>query len=111
MHLLLIGDEASFRRTLRLTLESQKHQVTEVGTGAAALNTIAQEQFDLAFVDLRLGRESGLNLLPQLLAAAPATGYVVMTAHAAIDTAVEAMRAGAFDSCLNPSRRNNSGCC
>ena len=97
MHLLLIDDEASFRRTLRLTLESQKHRITEVGTGAAALNILAQDQFDLAFVDLRLGRESGLNLLPQLLAAAPSTGYVVMTAHAAIDTAVEAMRAGAFD--------------
>jgi two-component system, NtrC family, response regulator AlgB len=97
MRLLLIDDEASFRRTLRLTLESQKHHVTETGTAASALHAITQEAVDLAFVDLRLGRESGLDLLPQLLQAAPGTGLVVMTAHAAIDTAVQAMRAGAFD--------------
>ncbi|MFO0928562.1 MAG: sigma-54 dependent transcriptional regulator [Gemmataceae bacterium] len=97
MNLLLIDDEAGLRRTLRLTLESMKHRVAEAATGAAALAAIAGERFDLAFLDLRLGRESGLDLLPSLLQAAPGVAVVVMTAFAAVDTAVEAMRRGAFD--------------
>jgi NtrC-family two-component system response regulator AlgB len=97
MNLLLIDDETSLRRTLRLTLESMKHRVIEAATGQAALAALGQETFDLAFLDLRLGRESGLELLPRLLEASPGLGVVVMTAYAAVDTAVEAMRGGAFD--------------
>jgi NtrC-family two-component system response regulator AlgB len=97
MNLLIADDEPSLRRTLRLTLESMGHRVADAAAGPAALAAVAHERFDLAFLDLRLGRESGLDLLPQLLAAAPGVGVVVMTAFAAVDTAVEAMRRGAFD--------------
>jgi NtrC-family two-component system response regulator AlgB len=95
--LLIVDDESSLRRTLRLTLESMKHCLTDVAAGQPALAALAQERFDLVFLDLRLGRESGLDLLPQILHAAPGVGVVVMTAFAAVDTAVEAMRRGAFD--------------
>ena len=97
MNLLVVDDEPSLRRTLRLTLESMGHRVADAAAGPPALAAVVQERFDLVFLDLRLGRESGLDLLPQLLRAAPGVGVVVMTAFAAIDTAVEAMRAGAFD--------------
>ena len=97
MNLLVVDDEASLRRTLRLTLESMTHRVADAAAGAPALAAVAQERFDLVFLDLRLGRESGLDLLPRLLQTSPGVGVVVMTAFAAIDTAVEAMRLGAFD--------------
>lgn len=97
MNLLVVDDEAGLRRTLRLTLESMKHRVAEAASGQPALSAAASERFDLVFLDLRLGRESGLDLLPQLLQRAPGVGVVVMTAFAAIDSAVEAMRRGAFD--------------
>src|SRR5262245_34214487 len=97
MHLLLIDDETSLRRTLRTALESMRHQVADVATGEQALDLLGRQRFDLAFLDLRLGREKGLDLLPELLRAAPGLGVVVMTAFASIDTAVEAMRRGAFD--------------
>jgi NtrC-family two-component system response regulator AlgB len=97
VNLLIVDDETSLRRTLRLTLESMGHRVADAATGQAALAAAAEGRFDLAFLDLRLGRESGLELLPQLHQAAPGVGLVVMTAFAAIDTAVEAMRRGAFD--------------
>ncbi len=73
------------------------HEVTETSAGPPALELIAGRRFDLAFLDLRLGRESGLDLLPELLRAGTGLGVVVMTAFATIDTAVEAMRRGAFD--------------
>jgi NtrC-family two-component system response regulator AlgB len=97
LNLLIVDDEASLRRTLRLTLESMRHRVVEAADGSRALDAAAQEGFDLIFLDLRLGRESGFDLLPQLLKSQPGAGIIVMTAFAAVDTAVEAMRRGAFD--------------
>ncbi len=61
------------------------------------MTLLEQRPFDLAFLDLRLGRESGLDLLPRLLESQPGLGVVVVTAYAAVATAVEAMRRGAFD--------------
>jgi NtrC-family two-component system response regulator AlgB len=97
MHLLLIDDEASLRRTLRTALEAMGHHVADAASGGAALELLGRQRFDAAFLDLRLGRDKGLDLLPELLRAAPGLGVVVMTAYASIGTAVEAMRRGAFD--------------
>jgi NtrC-family two-component system response regulator AlgB len=97
MNILIIDDEASLRRTLRITLETMNHQVSEAGAGAHALELLAHRPFDVAFLDLRLGREQGLELLPQLLRLAPGLHVIVITAYATIATAVEAMRNGAYD--------------
>lgn len=97
MDILLIDDEMSLRRTLRTALESMGHTVSEAGNGEQARRCLEKQAFDLAFLDLRLGTESGLDLLPQLLRAAPGLAVVVITAYASVDTAVEAMRRGALD--------------
>ncbi len=97
MDLLLVDDEISLRRTLRTTLESMGHTVSEATTGDQALEQIRTRSFDLAFLDLRLGREQGLDLLPKLRESDPSLGVVVVTAFASVDSAVEAMRRGAFD--------------
>jgi NtrC-family two-component system response regulator AlgB len=97
MKVLVIDDEASLRRTLRTVLETMGHHVTDVPDGHRALEVLGQRPFDLAFLDLRLAREQGLDLLPQVLAQAPSLVVVVITAYASIATAVEAMRRGAFD--------------
>ncbi|HEX4612093.1 MAG TPA: sigma-54 dependent transcriptional regulator [Urbifossiella sp.] len=96
-NLLVIDDEVSLRRTLRTALESQGHRVTEAANGAQALDALRQHRFDAAFLDLRLGRENGLDLLPELLRAAPGLHVVIVTAHASFNSAVEALRKGAFD--------------
>ena len=96
-HLLVIDDEASLRRTLRTALDSRGHRVAEAATAADALAAVRQQRFDLAFLDLRLGREKGLDLLPELLRAAPGLHVVIVTAYASLDSAIEAMRKGAFD--------------
>jgi len=67
--ILLIDDEASLRRTLRTALESTGHAVAEAADGPQALARLRERAFDLAFLDLRLGRASGLDLLPELLRA------------------------------------------
>ncbi len=97
MNVLMIDDDRSLRKTLRLALETMGHRVTEAGDANQALEALGHGLFDVAFLDLRLGKETGLDLLPGLLRLAPGLAVVVMTAYATIETAVEAMRRGAFD--------------
>jgi NtrC-family two-component system response regulator AlgB len=97
MNLLLVDDEISLRRTLRITLESMGHTVAEAASSEQAREQLRRQTFDLTFLDLRLGREQGLDLLPKLHEEAPEMGVVVVTAFASVDSAVEAMRRGAFD--------------
>jgi NtrC-family two-component system response regulator AlgB len=97
LRVLVVDDERNIRKTLTVCLESLGCTVTECGTAAAALDSLARLPHDLAFVDLRLGRESGLDLLASLLAERPALEVVIITAYATIETAVEAIRRGARD--------------
>jgi NtrC-family two-component system response regulator AlgB len=97
MNVLIIDDEDSLRRTLRIALESMGHAVAEARDRGRALELLGHRHFDAAFLDLRLGQERGLDLLPELLRLAPGLDVVVITAFATIETAVEAMRRGACD--------------
>jgi len=94
---LVVDDEKNIRTTLALCLEGLGCKVEQAANGSAALEALRVEPFDLAFCDLRLGQESGLDLLPRLLAERPGLEVVVITAYATVDTAVEAMRRGAKD--------------
>ena len=97
MNILVIDDDASLRRTLRTSLEVLGHQAAEARDGAEALELLGRRPFEMALLDLRLAQEHGLDLLPRLLGLAPGLHVVVVTAYATIETAVEAMRRGAFD--------------
>jgi NtrC-family two-component system response regulator AlgB len=97
MNILLIDDDQGLRKTIRMALETMNHRVTEATDGAQAQEFLGHTLFDVAFLDVRLGREKGLDLLLTLLRLAPGLAVVVITAYATIETAVEAMRRGAFD--------------
>lgn len=99
---LIVDDEANIRRTLTVCLESRGHRVTAVSNPQDALMQAEREVFDLAFVDLRLGTESGLDLIPSLLCACTSLKIVVITAYASVETAVESMRRGAADYISKP---------
>jgi len=97
MNILLIDDDPQLRKSLRLALETMDHHVADVRDGAQAETVLGQGLFDVALLDLQLARETGLDTLPTLLRLAPGLAVVVITAYATIETAVEAMRRGAFD--------------
>ena len=97
MNILVIDDDSSLRRTLRMSLEVLGHRATEARDSTQALELLSHRPFDTALLDLRLAQEQGLDLLPRLLSMAPGLHVVVVTAYATIETAVEAMRRGAFD--------------
>jgi NtrC-family two-component system response regulator AlgB len=97
MDILVIDDDSTFRQTLRIGLEAMGHQVMEARSGSQALQSLGQHPCHVAFLDLRLANEQGLDLLPPLLQLAPALNVIIITAYGTIQTAVEAMRRGAFD--------------
>jgi NtrC-family two-component system response regulator AlgB len=94
---LIVDDEKNIRTTLGVCLESLGCRVSQASTAEAALEALRHAPFDLAFLDLRLGQESGLDLLPRLLAERPGLDVVMITAYATFDTAVAAVKRGAAD--------------
>lgn len=94
---LVVDDEKNIRTTLSVCLEGLGCDVSPAASPEEAAVAMEGRCFDVAFVDLQLGRTSGLDLLPRLLALNPSTQAVVITAFATIDTAVEAIKRGAVD--------------
>jgi NtrC-family two-component system response regulator AlgB len=97
LSILIIDDEANIRKTLSMCLEAEGYKIVAVSNFQDALQEASRTSFDLAFLDLRLGTDDGLDLIPSLLTATPWIKIIVITAYASIDTAVEAMRRGASD--------------
>ena len=102
MRVLLVDDERNIRKTLSIVLSGLGCAVTETGSAQSAIDALERSAFDLAFVDLRLGLDDGLDLLPRIVAIRPGLEVIIITAYSAVDTAVEAMRRGAKDYLSKP---------
>jgi two-component system, NtrC family, response regulator AlgB len=100
--ILLVDDESAILRTFRYCLEDEGYQIATANSAAQAEALIQQQVFDLCFLDLRLGEDNGLDVLAQMRVQAPWMRVVIVTAHSAVDTAVDAMQAGASDYLVKP---------
>ncbi len=95
--ILVVDDEEHIRRVLELMLRQQGHQVATAGGGREALEKFAAETFDLVILDLRMPDLDGLAVLGRIRAAEPDQTVVMITAYASVETALGAMKQGAFD--------------
>jgi NtrC-family two-component system response regulator AlgB len=102
LEVLVVDDEKNIRATLRVCLEAIGTRVVDAASVAAAQAASLRQQFDLAFLDLRLGTADGLGLIPTLLAASPLIDIVVVTAYGTVANAVEAIQLGARDVLQKP---------
>jgi DNA-binding response OmpR family regulator len=102
--ILVIDDEPGVLQPLRAILQRAGYLVTAVDSGEAALEEISRQEFDLALIDLKLKGIGGIEVLAALHERSPHTAAVILTAHATLDTAVEALRHGAHDYLLKPCR-------
>jgi two-component system response regulator PilR (NtrC family) len=100
--ILVVDDELSMREFLQILLSKEGHSVLTAGDVAGALEKFREAEPDLVVSDLRLGRESGLDLLRSVKAESPRTEVVIMTAFATAENAVQAMKLGAHDYVLKP---------
>lgn len=96
-HILLVEDRETLRRMLRRALEREGHEVSEAVDGQTAIRALGAGDFDLVLTDLKLPGASGLEVLAESRRVSPSTPVVVMTAYGTVETAVEAMKVGAYD--------------
>jgi DNA-binding NtrC family response regulator len=103
--ILIIDDDSSLRRVLEYNLQQEGYDVVTAADGESGLRLFAEKSPSLVITDLKMPGMSGFQLLAAVKERAPATVVIVLTAFGAIDTAVEAMKLGAFDYLTKPFNR------
>jgi DNA-binding NtrC family response regulator len=104
LRVLFVDDEKPLQDLLREELPRLGHEVTVCPDGKAALKVLEKGKFDAAILDLRMPGMSGIEVLEHLKRVSPDTEAVVMTGHASMETAIEAVRLGAFDYITKPCK-------
>ena len=95
--ILVVDDQRNMRATLGMMLRGSGHEVHEAPSGEKACKSVDSVSFDLVLTDLKMQFKDGLDVLRHVRRNAPLTEVIVMTAYGTVETAVEAMRLGAFD--------------
>ena len=104
--ILVVDDDPLVRETLQDLLEEQGFAPTLVSDGEQALKAAESEEFDVTLSDIRMPGRDGMEILPELRDLRPSTPVILMTGYASIDSAVTAMRAGAFDYVTKPFKQD-----
>ena len=104
--ILVVDDELSISRTLREILEFEKYKVDEAVDGYECLARIKQKKYDVIIIDIKMPNMDGLEALERIQVLSPETPVLVISGHANIDTAVEAVKKGAFDFIAKPPDLN-----
>jgi DNA-binding NtrC family response regulator len=102
LKVLVVDDEAGFRNLLKWELESLDIQVETAADGAEGLQRAAETPFDVIITDITMPEMDGLKLLEKIKKIAPNTEVIIVTGFGAVETAVHAMKNGAFDFVLKP---------
>src|SRR5574337_279245 len=100
--ILVVDNEHSVRLALAMLLNGNGHQVLEATDGRTAIETLREETVSLVITDLKMAEVSGLDVLREAKTLNPETEVVLLTGHGTIESAVEAMRLGAFDYVTKP---------
>ena len=100
--ILVVDDEQSMRDFLAIMLKKEAHEVTTAGNGEAALLAAQAEIFDLVITDVKMPGTDGLEVLRTIKDISPETAVIMITAYATAETAVEAMKLGAYDYIIKP---------
>ncbi|MEZ5043166.1 MAG: sigma-54 dependent transcriptional regulator [Saprospiraceae bacterium] len=104
--ILIVDDESSIRRTLRDILEFEKYEVGEAVDGVDCLVKLKQSKYDVIILDIKMPKMDGMEALDRIQLIAPDTPVLMISGHANIDTAVEAVKKGAFDFISKPPDLN-----
>ena len=107
MRILLVDDQKSLRRSLALMLQGAGFETDEAEGGKEAMQLLAQRDFDLVITDLRMDDMSGIDLLKEIKREKPLLPVILITAYGSIESAVDAMRLGAFDYLTKPFREQD----
>lgn len=104
--ILITDDEGSIRRTLKEILQHEKYEVEEVADGLDCLAKVKQTRYDVILLDIKMPKMDGMETLERIQEVTPDTPVIMISGHGTIDTAVEAVKKGAFDFISKPPDLN-----
>jgi len=104
--ILIVDDESSIRRTLRDILEFEKYKVDEAADGVEALVKLKKDKYDVIIMDIKMPKMDGLETLERVNILAADTPVVMISGHGTVETAVDAVKKGAFDYIQKPPDLN-----
>lgn len=100
--ILIIDDEKAIRRSIREILEFEKHQVEEAEDGLSGLNLALKNNYDIVLSDIKMPKMDGTELLQKLMESQVSSSVIIMSGHGTIETAVDAVKHGAYDYLAKP---------
>lgn len=100
--ILIVDDDPSLRRVLEVQLQQEGYAAASAGSAQQALSMLQLQAYDLAIADLKMPEFSGIALLREIRSQYPETVMIILTAFGTVETAVEAMKAGAYDYLTKP---------
>lgn len=104
--ILIVDDETPIRRTLRDILEFEQYEVDEATNGLDCISKVQKEKYDAVVMDIKMPKMDGIEALERLQILAPDIPVIMVSGHGTIDTAVEAVKKGAFDFISKPPDLN-----
>ena len=104
--ILIVDDEASIRNTLREILEFEKYDVDEANDGIQCLGKLKKSKYDVVIMDIKMPKMDGMEALERVQTISSDTPVIMISGHANIDTAVDAVKKGAFDFISKPPDLN-----
>ncbi len=104
--ILIVDDEMPIRRTLREILEFEQYDVEEASDGLECVSKVQKEKYDVVIMDIKMPKMDGIEALERLQILSPETPVIMVSGHGTIDTAVEAVKKGAFDFISKPPDLN-----
>jgi two-component system, NtrC family, nitrogen regulation response regulator NtrX len=104
--ILIVDDEVPIRRTLRDILEFEGYEVDEASDGLECVAKVQKEKYDVIITDIKMPKMDGIEALERLQILSPETPVIMVSGHGTIDTAVEAVKKGAFDFISKPPDLN-----
>jgi two-component system response regulator HydG len=102
VNILIVDDDAGHLVSLKTVIRSWGYQVETADDGAAAVEVVKSAPVDLILMDVRMASLSGIEALKQIKAYNPVIPVIIMTAYSSVDTAVEALKSGAYDYLIKP---------
>ena len=99
---LLVDDETIFTKNMSKLLKNRGYQVTAVNSGDSAIRELEHDHFDVIVLDLKMPGMDGITTLQEVMKLGLFTETLILTGHGSIDTALEAMKLGAYDYLTKP---------
>ena len=100
--ILVVDDELSHRKMLEAVLSAEGYEIDQAEDGQMAIEQVVQRFYDLILMDIRMGRVGGIEALKKIKQISPGIPVIIMTAYASVNTAIDALKSGAYDYLTKP---------